>query len=298
MRIFTRYILREVTSYALLGGVLFTFVLFMRDLPKILDLLVRDSASLTDAVRIFGDMLPNTLTVTIPTAVLAGILLGLSRLAADSEVTAMRACGVGALSFVRIVSILSLTALAIGLVNALYFAPRGAADLLRLEEQLKTSQASVAIEPRVFYEDFKDKVLYVQDVRPTATAAWHHVFLADLTQPANPNITTADQASVSATSSGDTQRTCCSTSSTRASTKSPPPTPTSTTSRPTPPPTCPCNSSRRRMSTSHGPVLTSRHFRSANSGSVLTVTIPTPTTPAPPESSSTPVSPIPSPALS
>src|ERR1035437_7949273 len=91
MRIFTRYVLREVTSYALLGGVLFTFVLFMRDLPKILDLLVRDSASFTDALRIFGDMLPNTLTVTIPTAVLAGILLGLSRLAADSEVTAMRA---------------------------------------------------------------------------------------------------------------------------------------------------------------------------------------------------------------
>ena len=35
MRIFTRYILREVVAYALLGGLLFTFVLFMRDLPKI-----------------------------------------------------------------------------------------------------------------------------------------------------------------------------------------------------------------------------------------------------------------------
>ena len=31
MRILTRYILREVTSHALLGGALFTFVLFMRD---------------------------------------------------------------------------------------------------------------------------------------------------------------------------------------------------------------------------------------------------------------------------
>jgi LPS export ABC transporter permease LptG/LPS export ABC transporter permease LptF len=207
MRIFTRYILREVTSYALLGGVLFTFVLFMRDLPKIIDLLVRDSATLGDAVRIFGDMLPNTLTVTIPTAVLAGILLGLSRLAADSEVTAMRACGVGALTFVRIVSILSLTALAIGLVNALYFAPQGAADLLKLEDELKYSQASVAVEPRVFYEGFKDKVLYVQDVRPAAGAAvWTHVFLADPTaQPTNPDITTAEKAVVSNADSNDPQ---------------------------------------------------------------------------------------------
>lgn len=205
MRIFTRYILREVTSYAVLGGVLFTFVLFMRDLAKILDLLVRDSASFTDALRIFGDMLPNTLTVTIPTAVLAGILLGLSRLAADSEVTAMRACGIGALTFVRIISILSFTALAIGLINALYFAPHGAADLLNLESQLKTSQISVAVEPRVFYEDFKNYVLYVQDVRPTANASWRHVFLADLSQPANPNVTTADQAIVSSPAAADPQ---------------------------------------------------------------------------------------------
>jgi LPS export ABC transporter permease LptG/LPS export ABC transporter permease LptF len=195
MRIFTRYILREVTSYAVLGGILFTFVLFMNHINEIVHLLVH-GASFADALRIIGDMLPNTLTVTIPTAVLAGILLGLSRLAADSEVTAMRACGIGALTFVRIISILSCTALVVGLVNALVFVPHGAADLLRLEDKLKSSQVSVAVEPRVFYEDFKNYVLYVQDVQPTANAAWRHVFLADLTQPANPNIITADKAIV------------------------------------------------------------------------------------------------------
>ena len=208
MRIFTRYILREVTSYAVLGGVLFTFVLFMRELPDILDLLVRDSASFSVALRIFADMLPNTLTVTIPTAVLTGILLGLSRLAADSEITAMRACGIGAFSFVRIVSILSCVALSIGLVNALYFAPRGAGDLLRLESQLKSSQASYEVQPSVFYEDFKNYVLYVQDVPSGAGASvWHNVFLADLTQPANPNITTADRAIISTSGPLDAQTT-------------------------------------------------------------------------------------------
>src|ERR1017187_8363542 len=100
MRIFTRYVLREVTSYALLGGVLFTFVLFMRDLPKILYLLVRDSAPSTDALRIVGQMPPNALPAPFPPPVLPAIRLGRTPLAADSEVTAMRACGIGALSFV------------------------------------------------------------------------------------------------------------------------------------------------------------------------------------------------------
>jgi len=197
MRIFTRYILREVISYALLGGALFTFVLFMRDLGKILELVVRASASASDVARIFAYTLPNALTLTIPMAVLVGILLGLSRLASDSEITAMRAAGMGALDFVQIVSIVSAVALALGLINSLYVAPRASADLLALEESLKSSQASFEVQPRVFYEDFRNYVLYIQDVSPAAGAAvWHHVFLADLTQPATPHITTAEQALV------------------------------------------------------------------------------------------------------
>jgi LPS export ABC transporter permease LptG/LPS export ABC transporter permease LptF len=197
MRILTRYILREVTSHTLLGGALFTFVLFMRDIGQILELVVRDSASLTDVARIFAYLLPNFLILTIPMAVLVGILLGLSRLAADSEITAMRASGMGVLSFVRIVSIVSGIAIVLGLFNSLYLAPKSASATLALKDSLKSTQASFEVQPRVFYEDFRNYVLYIQDVRPSAGAAmWHHVFLADLTQPASPNITTADQAVV------------------------------------------------------------------------------------------------------
>ena len=203
MRLFTRYILREVVSHALLGGVLFTFVLLMPYLLKILDVVVRNSAGLWDTARLLAFTLPNALTVTIPMAVLVGILLGLSRLAADSEITAMRACGMGAWDFVRIVSLFAVAALGLGLVNSVYFAPRAAAGLLALEDSLKSSQASFEVQPRVFYEDFKNYVLYVQDVHPAAGAAvWRHVFLADLTEPATPHITTADQALVVSGSAG------------------------------------------------------------------------------------------------
>src|SRR5271163_1759767 len=196
MRLLTRYILREVSSHALLGGVLFTFVLFMRDLSKILELVVRNSAGISDVFRIILYMLPNAFTVTIPMAILVGILLGLSRLAADSEITAMRASGMGAFDFVRVVSIVSAVGLGLGLVNSIVLAPRSAASLLALQDSLKSSQASFEVQPRVFYEDFRNYVLYVQDIRPASGAAlWHHVFLANLTQP-GPNITTADEAVV------------------------------------------------------------------------------------------------------
>jgi lipopolysaccharide export LptBFGC system permease protein LptF len=198
VRIFTRYILREITGYALLGGVLFTFILFMRYLLPLMELFVRGVASPSDIAKLIAFLLPNFLTLTIPMAVLIGILLGLSRLAADSEVTAMRASGFGVLSFVRVVSIFAVTCWIIGLANSLYIAPRASRALLSYEDAAKNSQITVQVQPRVFYEDFKNYVLYAQDVLPGAngTAIWKHVFLADLTKPASPHIITANEATV------------------------------------------------------------------------------------------------------
>ena len=191
--ILTRYILREIIGYALLGGLLFTFVLLIRYLLPLLELFVRGVASPLDLLRLFGYLLPNFLTLTLPMAVLIGILLGLSRLAADSEITAMRASGMGVLRFLRIVSLLAAVAWIFGLYNALVIAPRATTALLHYEEQAKTTQASIAIQPRVFYEDLKNYVLYVQDVMPgtNGSALWRSVFLADLSNPASPHIVTA-----------------------------------------------------------------------------------------------------------
>ncbi len=198
MRIFTRYILREITGYALLGGVLFTFILFMRYLLPLMELFVRGVASPADLLRLIGYLLPAFFTLTIPMSVLIGILLGLSRLASDSEITAMRASGVGILAFVRIVSVFAILSWGIGLANSLIVAPRAAQALLDYEVQAKSSQATVQVQPRVFYEDFKNYVLYAQDVIPGAngTAIWKHVFLADLTKPATPHIITSNEATV------------------------------------------------------------------------------------------------------
>ena len=194
MRILTRYILREVASHALIGAAIFTFVLFTRDLGRILELVVRASAPLPSVAEIFFYTVPVALTYTIPMSVLVGILLGLSRLAADSEITAMRASGMGVWSFGRVLSIFVLAAWGLALFNGLYLAPWSMASLGRLEDQLKGSQVSFEVQPRVFYEGFPKIVLYVQDVHTAQGAAvWKGVFLADITNAANPTITLAHE---------------------------------------------------------------------------------------------------------
>jgi LPS export ABC transporter permease LptF len=192
MRILTRYILGEVVSHALIGAAVFTFVLFTRDLGRILELVVRNSAPLPSVAQVFFFTVPVALTYTIPMGVLVGILIGLSRLSADSEVTAMRASGIGVWTFLRIIMIFVAGAWLLALGNSVYLAPRSLAALGDLQSQLKASQASFEIQPRVFYEGFPKVVLYVQDVKAASGAAiWKGVFLADLSQPSAPRITLA-----------------------------------------------------------------------------------------------------------
>ncbi|MGO8756567.1 MAG: LptF/LptG family permease [Terracidiphilus sp.] len=197
MRILTRYILGEILSLTLIGCALFTFILFMPQLPHILEVVVRSSSTWADVAQVFLFTLPNLFKVTIPMAVLWGTLLGLSRLAADSEIIAMRASGLGIGYFVRVASIVAVSGTLLGLANSLYLAPRANQAIIEMEQSLETSQASYEIQPRVFYEDFKNYVLYVQDVRAgTGAANWRQVFMADVSDPANPLVTTAASATV------------------------------------------------------------------------------------------------------
>ena len=196
MRILTRYILGEILSHTLIGCALFTFILFMRELPNILNMLVRNSSTFTSVLEVVLYLMPNFFMVTVPMAVLVGVLLGLSRLAADSEIIAMRASGLGIGYFVRVAAIVAVGGTLIGLANSLYIAPRANQGILELDKAL-ASQATYEIQPRVFYEDFKNTVLYVQDVRSgTGAANWRQVFMADITDPGSPRITTAASAIV------------------------------------------------------------------------------------------------------
>jgi LPS export ABC transporter permease LptG/LPS export ABC transporter permease LptF len=197
VRIFTRYILKEVLFHGLIGAAVFTFVIFMRDVSRILELVVRNSAPIPSVAELFFLTLPAALTVTIPMGVLVGILIGLSRMAADSEITAMRAAGVGVFKFVKVLAGFGIVAWLLALTNNVFIAPRSTEALARLQKSLETSQVSFEVQPRVFYEQVKNYVLYVQDATTTSGAAvWKNVFLADISTPGASKITIAAEAIV------------------------------------------------------------------------------------------------------
>jgi len=192
MRILTRYILKEIFSHSLLGLLVFTFVIFVRHVGRLLEITVRSSLPASHVLTLFLLPVPGILVLTIPMAVLVGILIGLSRMSADGEVIAARASGIGLRQFVRPVMILAVGGWAISMGMSLFLAPQSARRLHRMELEIAAAQAPHEIQPRVFVEQFPNLLLYVQDVTGSGSD-WRGIFLADTSKRDTPKITLAER---------------------------------------------------------------------------------------------------------
>src|SRR5271165_2736525 len=195
MRILDRYIVREVFRHALLGLVVFTFVFFVPQLVRLMELFVRHSGSGAQILKLFLCIFPGVFTFTVPMAILIGVLLGLGRMSADSEIIALTALGIGRRRILLPVGVLAFTGFALTLVFTVWLAPLALRTLRTIEKDLVTSQISFAVQPRVFDERFPHLVLYVNDVAASGTQ-WHGVFLAESNQEGGAQLTLAEDAIV------------------------------------------------------------------------------------------------------
>jgi len=88
------YMLREIVGPALLGLLVFTFLLFTTEIFDIVEILISTNVTVREAVELLACIIATLFPLTIPMSLLLGVLLGLGRLSADREILALRAGGV------------------------------------------------------------------------------------------------------------------------------------------------------------------------------------------------------------
>ncbi len=195
MRILDRYIVREVFRYALLGLAVFTFVFFVPQLVRLMELFVRHAGSSGQILKLFLCVFPGVFTFTLPMAVLIGVLLGIGRMSADSEIIALTALGIGRRRILLPVGVLALTGTVLTLLMTVWIGPLALRTFRAIETELITSQISFQVQPRVFDERFPRLVLYINDVSASGTQ-WHGVFLAEAGGENGSRLTLAENAIV------------------------------------------------------------------------------------------------------
>ena len=181
LKILDRYLVREIVPPMLLALIGFTFVLMMPPLLQNAERLISHGVPWTIILRVLLTLVPQALGVTIPMALLYGILFGLGRLSADREFVALQACGVSVFRVFRPIALLALLACAATAYNMIVALPDANQRFRDITYNIVASGAESDIKPRVFFTNFPSRVLYVRDIQPVT--GWRDVFLADATQP-------------------------------------------------------------------------------------------------------------------
>jgi LPS export ABC transporter permease LptG/LPS export ABC transporter permease LptF len=172
----------------LLALAILTFVLSVQYLGTLSELLITRNASLSVILVIAAAIIPATLIYTLPLSYLIGILIGLSGLSGESQITALRACGVPIRSLLRPLLYLGIVVGALTAVLTLFVIPRTNDIIGRVKSRVGFAQATSQIQPRVFNggnEDFPNIVFYLDDL-DVDKKGWSRVFLSDNSDPKSP----------------------------------------------------------------------------------------------------------------
>ncbi len=202
MRKLDKYVFREVLGPLTLGFVVYTFLLLMQFLFRSADMIIRREVPAAQVGKLLLFTLPNIVVLTIPMALLFGILVAIGRLAADSELVAMRANGISLFSLARPVLAISALLTVVNGVLMIGALPRGNNALQHLRIDILGSSVTRQVEPRVFYQDWEGLVLYIFEA-PQESPYWEGVFVAE-DLPSNENqVTVAERGQVRLDEAGD-----------------------------------------------------------------------------------------------
>jgi LPS export ABC transporter permease LptG len=171
-----RYIVAAVVPYLLMALLLLTAILLAQQSGRLTEILLVARVPTELLAEFSLSLIPSALVFALPTAMLVGTLVGLSRMGTDSELVAMRAAGIRTWQMLWPLLLLGglLTALALW-VN-MSVAPEAARTLRRTTIRAALYKLDSPVEPRTFNTEIPGYVIYVKD-GDKARGQWGRVFL-------------------------------------------------------------------------------------------------------------------------
>jgi len=190
VHIINRYILREITIPFTLGLGIFTLILLIARILKLVEMVVNRGVPFLEVLKLFSYILPAFLEITVPMALLLAVLVAFGRLSADSEIVALKSSGVSLYQLVRPVAQFAVVIYLVALGLSLYARPWGNSLLRTALYEIAKTRASAGLKPQVFNDDFAGLVIYVDRIQPPGNSL-RGVLISDTRDPAQRNTVAA-----------------------------------------------------------------------------------------------------------
>ncbi len=185
MRIIDRYVVREIIPPFLIALLVFTFVLIIPFIIDLAEQMIAKGVPGGTILQLTITLLPQALALTIPMALLIGLLVGLGRLSADREVVVMMACGISPYRLLHPVLVFAVVCWGLTSWVMLKAMPDGNQKYREMVQEIAMDRAEGEVRSRVFYEDFPNLVLYVHEV-PLDGKGWLDVMAVDTKNSGQP----------------------------------------------------------------------------------------------------------------
>lgn len=173
-----RYLIAQFLGPIALGFGLYTSLFLVRFLFLSAEMIIQRAVPGSMVLQLLWLSLPSIVVLTLPMSFLFGLLLALGRLNSDSELIALGACGVSPRRLYRPMLALAIVATGANLALMVNYLPKANAALQDLRTRALLETAGAQVEPRVFYDQWIGKTLYVFRTSGPGRP-WDGVFLAD-----------------------------------------------------------------------------------------------------------------------
>lgn len=152
LRRFARYLLTETLWLYLFGLAAFILLLSIDLLVSFANFLIRNDATLAQIAQLFAFRLPFFLHISLPVAVVFGLLLATGRMAKDSELKAVYSLGASPQRLLIPALVLGVLVAGISVLNNGYLEPRGERAYLALVDSFFSSRPSAETQTNVAYQ--------------------------------------------------------------------------------------------------------------------------------------------------
>ena len=186
-RILSIYLISEILPPFLIGLLAFTVILFTARMLKLVELVVTRGLPLLKIGKLFTLILPTFLEMTVPMALLLGILLGLGRLSSDQETTALKASGISPFQILLPIGMLALFISLLSLLITTLVRPVANRTLNKELYNIAKGHVVTALREKVFNDNFPDVLIYVEEVVPPGNAS-QGILIVDRRDPDRENV--------------------------------------------------------------------------------------------------------------
>jgi len=187
------YVSKELIGPFALGLLIFTFILLMDQILKLMELIINKGIGLGEVGMLLFYLLPSLLVITIPMSILLAILIALGKLSADLEIIAMKASGISLHQMLPPYAGLCFIAFLLTYAMTLFLSPAGNRAFRTQVIDMARQHTEASLEEGVFNDAFEGLVIYINEFDRDAKKI-NGILISDKRDPETPILIVAEDA--------------------------------------------------------------------------------------------------------